>query len=163
MAPHRLAVLIVFVLFTHDSVQAACILGSGVAGQNASYHYVVAYINSISAADAGLKRISTVARRPRPKPTDDYPAALVSFTEALKEYELAARDFECAASTIRTQEKFSPDGSNFDQDQTRLAIDSAVLARLLYLQLAQETRGVASLFVDKNQQLFWLTPSEGRV
>ena len=97
-------ILVALLLITGSS-EAACIFGDGTAGQNAAYHYAVAYINSTIAADTGLKRISKVAKSLRP--AGDYQSALAGFTELLKEYELAARDLECAASIIEPQEKVS--------------------------------------------------------
>jgi hypothetical protein len=142
---HKLAPLVLILLFAPFSAEAACIFGGGAAGQSAGYHYAVAYINSITAADAGLKRISKTARDL--KPADDYPGALASFSNALKEYELAARDFECAASLVQRQEKFSPGGSSkLENDQTRVARMTASLAKMLYLQLAKEARAIASIF-----------------
>ncbi len=90
------------------SADAACIFGRGGAGHNPAYHYAVAYINSITAADTGLRRMSKVGKEL--KPADNYQSALVGFTEALKEYELAARDLECAASIIQAQEQFPSAG-----------------------------------------------------
>ena len=95
-------ILVALLLLTGSS-EAACIFGDGTAGQNAAYHYAVAYINSTIAADTGLKRISKVAKSLRP--AGDYQSALAGFIELLKEYELAARDLECAASIIEPQEK----------------------------------------------------------
>ena len=87
------------------SSEAACIFGSGTAGQNAAYHHAVAYINRTIAADTGLKRTSKVAKSL--KPAQDYQSALAGFSEVLKEYALAARELECAVSIIQPQEKMS--------------------------------------------------------
>jgi hypothetical protein len=91
--------LVVAILFPSVSADAACIFGGGTAGQNPAYHYAVDYINSTIAAETGLKRFSNVAEGL--KPAVDYQSAFASFSGALKEYELAARDVECAASIIQ--------------------------------------------------------------
>ena len=52
---YRSLIFVAISLITGSS-EAACI-GNGTAGQNAAYHYAVAYINSTIAAETGLKRI----------------------------------------------------------------------------------------------------------
>ena len=130
------------------SSEAACIFGEGRAGQNAAYHYAVAYINSTISAETGLKRVSKVAKGL--KPAEDYQSALASCSGALKEYELAARDLECAASIIEPQEKISFTGQATSvQKQMKVARTTAATARFLYLQLADEIRAMASIFVRR--------------
>jgi hypothetical protein len=144
----RLAVALGTVWLSVHSADAACIFGGGVAGQSVAYHYAVSFINSITAADTGLKRISAVAKRSTPAPDDA--TALVGISEALRDYELAARDFECAASLIAPHEKFSAGGSNkMAQEQSDTARMAAKYARALYLDLAKESREIASAILDK--------------
>jgi hypothetical protein len=145
---YKLVVMAVALSLITGLAEAACIFGGGVAGQNAAYHYAFAYINSIIAADAGLKRISKISKGA--KQINDYPSAVAAFANDLKEYELAARDFECAASIIEPQGKFSPSGSSeIEKDQTELARETATLAELFYLRLSKETRELASIFVAR--------------
>ena len=68
----------------------------------------------------------------------------------LKEYELAARDLEFAASIIEPHEKisFTRPGTSA-QKQMEMARTTAATARFLYLQLADEVRAMASLFVRR--------------
>lgn len=145
---YRLAVVAIAIWFFPPSASAACIVGGGFAGDSPAYRYVVAYINSISAADSGLKRLSNLFTVMRP--ADDYSTALVGFSVGLRELELAARDFECAASTIQPEEKFSPGGSSKDiLGQTDLARIVARGTRLEYLKLAKEARAISNHFVSK--------------
>lgn len=74
--------ILVATLVITGSSEAACIFGNGTAGQNAAYHYAVAFINSTISAETGLKRISTVAKGL--KPAEDYQSALASFSGALR-------------------------------------------------------------------------------
>jgi len=131
--------------------RAACITGGGFAGQSNAYQYVVAYINGLSAADTGIKRISRLSDVM--KPADDYSTALGGLSAGLRELELAGRDFECAASIIQPQEKFSPGGSSTDNlGQTDLARMVAQGTRLEYLKLAKEARAIASHLVSKMER-----------
>ena len=66
------------------SSEAACIFGSGTAGQNAAYHHAVAYINRTIAADTGLKLISKVAKSL--KPAGDNQSALAGFAAEVALY-----------------------------------------------------------------------------
>ena len=140
--------IVVAISLITGSSEAACIFGEGRGGQNAAYHYAVAYINSTISAETGLKRISKVAKGL--KPAEDYQSALASFSGALKEYELAARDLECAASIIEPQEKvsFTRPGTTA-QEQMEVARTTAATARFLYVQLADEIRAMASIFVRR--------------
>jgi hypothetical protein len=68
------------------------------------------------------------------KPAQDYQSAVVGFTTALKEYELAARDLECAASIIQPQERFPPAGAGMlAEKQMGTARKTASTTRFLYL------------------------------
>lgn len=145
---YRLALVVMAIWSIPLSAGAACLVGGGLAGQNAAYTYVVSYVNSLYAADTGLKRISNLSKVM--KTTDDYSIALASFSEGLRDLELAARDFECAASTIQPEEKFSPGGSSKDiLGQTDLARMVARGTRLEYLKLAKEARAISNHFVSK--------------
>lgn len=127
---------------------AACLRSGGFAGQNIAYRYGIAFLDSLLNADDGLNRTGNASRilqQPARYPS----TVLADLTEALKEIELAARSFECAALAIRPQEQFPTDRSNaFAQKQSKVAREGASAAGAIYLQLAEETRAVAALFVD---------------
>lgn len=144
----RLAFLLAAAWLIPVPVDAACLFGGGLAGQSPAYQYAVSFIHGVTAADTGLTRISTVSKPLRP--TKDHLKAHVDFTDTLKQYELAARDFECAASSIESQQNFSARASNsYAQEQTELARLTATTARGLYLQLAKDIRLIASSLVAK--------------
>jgi hypothetical protein len=147
----RRVFIFLVICFSSSPVEAACLTGGGSAGQNPPYHYVVAVINGLVAADSGLTRIHTVARQA--KPADDYATALTGFTLLLRDYELAARDFDCAVVSVRTQERFSANAKDeIAQSQAELARNAATIARLNYEKLAHNTRETASLFVSKMKE-----------
>lgn len=124
----RLAFLLAAAWFIPVCVDAACLFGGRLAGQSPAYQYAVSFIHGVTAADTGLNRISSVSRTLTP--TKDHLKARVDFTDALKQYELAARDFECVASSIESQQNFSARASNsYAQEQTKLARLTATTAR----------------------------------
>lgn len=127
---------------------AACFFPSRLASQNIAYRYAIAFIDSLLNADDGVNR-SQKASWVLQGLGRDRSTILADLTEALKELELAARSFECAASAIRPQEKFPRDrSSEFAQEQSAIARKGASAAGVIYLQLAEETRTMAALFVD---------------
>jgi len=128
---------------------AACLYpAGGLASQNIAYRYATAYIDSLLNAEEAMNQMSIVSNILK-RPKRDDATALVDSMEALKNLELAARSFECAASAIHPQEKFPMGRSDeFDQKQSELGRNAARVAGTTYLQLAKETRDTASLLVD---------------
>jgi hypothetical protein len=125
------------------SANAACIVGGGLAGQDTAYRYAVAHINGLMNADDAFSRmdkISSILKKPD---------ALASVSESLTNFELAAKSFECAAKVIGSQKNFTTVRSNeYAQGQIELARQSATVTEEIYLDLAKEIRGIASLFVE---------------
>jgi hypothetical protein len=87
-----------------------------------------------------MKRISAVAKRIKP--------TLADITEGLREYELAARDFDCAVLAMEPQKLFASGNSDMARRQAELARVSATGAEVLYFQLAKTTREIASALQD---------------
>ena len=131
---------------------ATCLVPGGLAGKNIAYRYATDYIGSLLNADHALNRMSSASNILK-RQTQDEATALANISEALKNIELAARGYECAARAIHRQEKFPLDRSNeFAQMQSELARDAANVAGITYLQLAKETRAIASLLVGSLKQ-----------
>jgi len=106
-------------LFGGVQANAECLLPDGDAGKNIPYHYATAYINSLIYADIALNQA---------------------------ENEIAARDFECAASAIGAYEQFPIDHSSLDAEkQSELARKTATAARENYLAFANIVRRIATI------------------
>src|SRR6266550_3648888 len=96
----------------------ACVLPDGIAGKNIAYHYAAAYINSLIYSDIAFKRVDT---------------SQTNIVTAIAENELAARDFECAASIIHEYEQFpTVHSSSAAEKQSELARKTAAAARENY-------------------------------
>jgi DnaJ-domain-containing protein 1 len=110
---------------------AACFLPDGSAGTNIAYRYAGAYIKSLIYADIALKRVNTSQTDP---------------VAAIAENELAARDFECAATSFREYEQYPTDHSSPEAEkQSELARKTAAAVRENYLALADIQRRIAKI------------------
>jgi hypothetical protein len=134
------ALTLVVVLGLSTAVEAICVSTVRLAGDDISYRYAGAYVDSLAYADQG-RNGTVVAQSKATKATtpDEIYTATVDMLMAL---ELAAVAYECSASFIRPYKDMviSKTSDDYAMGVADTARKSAELAELAYLQLAKLTR-----------------------
>jgi hypothetical protein len=122
----------------------ACIIQVKPAGRNPGYLYAAAHIDGLLNADGALKRISNLPLVDMEKSG----TLLTTVTDGLTKIEIAAREFECAASVVQ-QERFPSGEGDLNPELIEFSALVSRAAHEVFLKLARTARGFASLIKER--------------
>jgi hypothetical protein len=137
----RTVTMLLLLLSLASDLEALCFQPARLAGDDPAYQYAATFIDALSYGKQASQRMSSTA--PTQGSSESF---LVAATRMLSDLELAAKDFECAASFMAGQESYAIDtSSDLAAKATRVAGKSATMVKSAYLRLAENARSMAGV------------------